>query len=190
MNEKDGEFAVKVARETIESWVKKREEFQPKKYPEIFNEKRGVFVTIHMYPENELRGCIGFPEPIFPLIKAIVKAGIESTQDPRFAPLEERELEKIIVEVSILTRPKLIPVKNPEAYLEEIEIGRDGLIIERGFSSGLLLPQVPLEWKWNVKTFIIQLCQKASLPSDAWLDPKTRIYKFQAEIFSEKKPKS
>jgi uncharacterized protein (TIGR00296 family) len=188
MDEKDGIFALKIARQTIELWVKSREKFRPEGYPKIFDEPRGVFVTIHTHPEKQLRGCIGFPEPGFPLIKALVEAAVASTHDPRFSPLQKEELDRIIVEVSVLTRPEPIKVKNSKEYPKKIKIGRDGLIVKRGYHSGLLLPQVATEHKLNKEDFLMHTCIKAGLPPDAWLEKDVEIFKFQSLIFSEKKP--
>lgn len=189
MNKKDGELAVKIARKTIDLWVKSREKFKPEGYPKIFNEPRGVFVTIHTHPEKQLRGCIGFPEPRFPLIKALMEAAIASAQDPRFHDLQEEELDKIILEVSVLTKPEPINVKNPKEYPKKIEIGKDGLIVKRGYHSGLLLPQVATEHNLNEEDFLIHTCIKAGLPPDAWLEKDVQIFKFQSLIFSEKEPR-
>ncbi len=186
----DGKKAVEIARKTIELWVNEKKRYEPKDYPKSFNEKSGVFVTIYTYPEKNLRGCIGFPEPVYPLIKALIDSAISATQDPRFEPLNKEELNKIIIEVSILTKPELIRVDNPKDYVKEIRIGRDGLIIRRGFFSGLLLPQVATEYGWNAEEFLSQTCVKAGLTPDVWLDDETKVYKFQSLIFSEDKPPS
>jgi len=183
-----GYFAVRIARKVIEKWVKGREKLKPKSYPEFFNKKMGVFTTIHAWPEKELRGCIGFPYPELRLIDALVSSAIEACNDPRFLPLRENELEHVVVEVSILTEPKLIDVENKMEYLKKIEIGKDGLIIKNGIFSGLLLPQVPVEFGWNVKQYLENLCEKAMLPRNAWLFTDTQIFKFQAFIFAEKEP--
>lgn len=188
MNLKTGEFLVKLARKTIELWVRERKELKPENYPKILGEKRGVFVTLHTYPERDLRGCIGYPYPEMPLIKAVVGSAISAAQDPRFFELSKDELDKIIIEVSVLTKPGIVKVKDSEEYLKKIKIGKDGLIIKNGFRSGLLLPQVPIEYDWNAKTFLENLCHKAGLPQDAWAYKGTEIYKFQSEIFAEKKP--
>lgn len=149
-----------------------------------FSEKLGVFVTIN--EKNELRGCIGFPEPIFPLYEAIVKAAKSAAfNDPRFSPLQLEELEQISFEISVLTKPKLIKVDSPIDYLKNIKIGEDGLIIENPFGSGLLLPQVFSREKCNPEKALEMTCMKAFLPTNAWQDPNSKIYKFQAEIFSE-----
>lgn len=190
MNKKDGEVAVKIVRQTIDLWVKSRERIKPEGYPKVFDEPRGAFVTIHTYPEKQLRGCIGFPEPRFPLIKALVEAAIASAHDPRFPDLKEDELDKIILEVSVLTKPELIKVNNPKNYPKKIRIGRDGLIVKKGFHSGLLLPQVATEHNLNEEDFLMHTCIKAGLPPDAWLDKGVEIFRFQSLIFSEKKPGS
>jgi uncharacterized protein (TIGR00296 family) len=92
------------------------------------------------------------------------------------------------VEVSVLTRPELIEVKSPDEYPKKIRIGRDGLIIESGFQSGLLLPQVPVEWKWDADEFLDNLCMKAGLAPGTWKEEGVRIYSFRSVIFSEESP--
>jgi len=79
-------------------------------------------------------------------------------------------------------------VPNPKEYCSKIKVGRDGLIVERSFCKGLLLPQVPVEWKWDEETFLCQCCMKAGLPPDSWLLDETKVYTFQAIIFEEKTP--
>jgi len=93
-----------------------------------------------------------------------------------------------VVEVSVLTPPELVRVSHPKDYPSQIRVGVDGIIVERGFYKGLLLPQVPVEWGWNSEEFLSQGCLKAGLPPDAWLVQGTRIYKFQAVIFEEEAP--
>jgi uncharacterized protein (TIGR00296 family) len=184
----EGKLAVKIAREAIECAVKNRA-VKDIKLPNIFKIKSGVFVTINTYPSKELRGCIGYPEPYFPLIDAIKDSANSATQDPRFPRLQEGELNHIVVEVSLLTPPALIKVKDPKDYIKEVVIGKDGLIAEKGQFRGLLLPQVPVEWKWKVDEFLSHTCMKAGLMPDAWLNKDIKIYKFSAEIFMETKPK-
>jgi len=162
----DGKLLIKLARESISSYW------------------QGVFVTL--YKNKQLRGCIGFPEPIFPLFEAIIKAARSAAfEDPRFPPLQKEELKHIKIEVSVLTVPALIKVKKPEDYLKKIKIGKDGLIIRSTLGSGLLLPQVATEYKWGVEEFLRHLCEKARLKQNAWKDKNNQIYKFQAQIFKE-----
>ena len=187
---KDGEKAVKLAREIVERYTRKEELPKLENYSGVFDEKRGVFVTINTYPTHNLRGCIGIPEPIMPLKNAIKEAAVSATHDPRFPPLKENELDNIVIEVTILTKPQLVKVNKPQEYLEKIKIGRDGLIAEQGFYRGLLLPQVPVEQGWDVEEFLSHTCWKAGLPFDAWFDENTKIYKFEGQIFTEVKPKN
>jgi len=117
-----------------------------------------------------------------------MESSVSVTRDPRFPPLSEKELDKIVVEVSVLTKPELITAGKPEDYLKIVRLGEDGLVIEKGFNHGLLLPQVPVEWKWDVEQYLANLCMKAGLPPDTWLESGVRIYRFQSEIFTEKSP--
>jgi uncharacterized protein len=95
----------------------------------------------------------------------------------------------VVVEVSLLTRPELVEVKKPKEVAKAIVIGRDGIIVAQGPARGLLLPQVPIEWGWSPEDFLSEGCMKAGLLPDAWLEDGTRIYTFQAEIFSEVEPR-
>ncbi len=179
---------MKFARKTIEMWVSNGKTPEIPKVPEMFNEKSGVFTTLHTYPDHELRGCIGLPFPDKPLIEAIRESAVSVTMDPRFPKLGQDELYKVIVEVSVLTKPEKIEVKSPYEYPERIRIGKDGLIIKNGMHAGLLLPQVPKEYGWNVRTFLEHLCMKAFLPPDAWKNRESEILRFRTEIFAEKEP--
>ncbi|MCX6707496.1 MAG: TIGR00296 family protein [Candidatus Woesearchaeota archaeon] len=175
--QEDGEKLVKLARVSIETMFTK-EKVDYSDY-DGFSEKQGVFVTLNK--DGELRGCIGFPEPTYALNRAVVEAARSAAfDDPRFPPVSKEEM---------LTVPKLVKVKDSEEYEDRIIIGKDGLIIRGTFGSGLLLPQVPVDYDWSVKEFLKNLCMKAGLPSDAWKDLKNRIYSFQAQIFEEKVPK-
>lgn len=189
----EGTYLVKLARRAITDYLKSRRPIPvPRDVKEKLKQKCGVFVTLNTLKDGneELRGCIGYPTPELPLVEATIDAAISvATRDPRFPPVEKDELEKIIVEVSVLTPPNLIKVKNPREYAGEVEIGRDGLIVEQGWYKGLLLPQVPVEWGWDCEEFLGHCCMKAGLPPEAWVLPETKIYKFQALIFKEKTPK-
>lgn len=187
----EGKFLVTLARKAVEEYLKTRQNIKvPEDTPQKLLQPCGVFVTINniKHEEKKLRGCIGYPYPSTPLTKAVIEAAINSaTQDPRFPPLSPTELETIVFEVSVLTPPQTVTVKKPREYPSKIEIGKDGLIVERGISKGLLLPQVPVEWKWDEEQFLCQCCIKAGLPADCWLLKNTKIYKFQAIIFEEEK---
>jgi uncharacterized protein (TIGR00296 family) len=188
MDRKQGEFAVKLARRAIEEWTRNGKRIDRPKCGKEFLVKSGVFTTLHTYPERDLRGCIGFPYPHLRLVDAIIESALEATQDPRFPELGKEELGKIIVELSILTQPERLAARKPEEYPQKIRIGRDGLMIKMGMHSGLLLPQVPVEYGWDATTFLEHLCNKAFLPGDAWLSKEAQLFSFRSEIFSEKKP--
>ena len=184
-----GRFLVKLAREAAENFVKYGIKIEPPvETPEELFEKRGVFVTIKTYPEKDLRGCIGYPEPIMPLVLATIDAAISAAvKDPRFLPVQPEEFDSLIFEVTVLTPPEPItvpPAERPKA----IKIGRDGLIVRCGYASGLLLPQVPVEWGWNEEEFLSHTCLKAGLPADCWLRPECQFYRFQGQIFTEVEP--
>ncbi len=188
----EGEFLIQTARKTINQYIKRGITIKPPSNTPIkLRQKAGIFVTLNTLSDgsSHLRGCIGYPEPIFPLIEATIESAINAAvKDPRFNPLREEEISHITIEVSILTPPELISNQETSNYVNIIRIGQDGLIIERGWNKGLLLPQVPIEWGWDVEEFLAQVCFKAGLPPDMWLVEGTKIYRFQAIIFQELDP--
>jgi uncharacterized protein (TIGR00296 family) len=186
----DGAFLIKLARETIEKLLHSGGAMSlPEDAPEKLKENAGVFVTLETYPEHDLRGCIGYPEPSLPLVEAACKAAVSAAvEDPRFPPLLEGELQNTIIEVTVLTPPELIEIKSPKDYLDNIEIGRDGLIVEKGFHRGLLLPQVPVDQNWSREDFLSHACIKAGLMGDCWLEGDTKVYKFSGMVFTEIEP--
>lgn len=157
--------------------------------PAVFREPRGVFVTLKRYPSGSLRGCIGFPLPVFPLGEAIPRAAVAAAvDDPRFPPVVAEELERITIEVSVLTVPERIRAGRPDDLPRSIEVGRDGLIVDGLGSSGLLLPQVAPEQGWTSEEFLDGACEKAGLPPRAWRDLRVTVKRFRAEIFAERGP--
>jgi uncharacterized protein (TIGR00296 family) len=193
LSQQEGEFLVHLARSTVKLYLEEDNRPQQPKYtsPKLF-EKCGVFVTISTVRggEKELRGCIGYPYPTSPLIEAVIDSAINAaTEDPRFPPMTPEELDHVVFEVSVLTPPELVQTDNPKDYVSKIKVGEDGLIIERGYRKGLLLPQVPLEWGWGEEEFLCQCCMKAGLPPDNWLTKDAKIYRFKAIIFEEEAPK-
>jgi hypothetical protein len=186
--DEDGALAVRLAREAAEAYIEGRP-MRPPPVPPTFDQKAGAFVTLNVHPSGELRGCIGYPEPFFPLKKAIVKGAEGATEDPRFPRLATEELDRVTVEVSLLTPPVLLEAKRPKDVLRQVRVGEDGLKIAQGPYRGILLPQVAVEWGWDAETFLSEASMKAGLLADAWLDPSTRIYTFQAEVFGETEPR-
>lgn len=179
----DKETLLKVARESIRAHLKNQTPASSQEASPALCEPRGVFVTLHR--QGRLRGCIGYLEPVKPLIAAVQEmATAAAFHDPRFPPVREEELADIDLEISVLSPMHRIFKE------EEVEIGKHGLYMERALARGLLLPQVATECKWDRRTFLEQTCRKAGLPPSAWKDPDTRIYVFTAEIFSEHSVKS
>jgi uncharacterized protein (TIGR00296 family) len=163
--------------------------FRDTDLPAVFAEPRGVFVTIRRHPTNALRGCIGFPSPVYPLRVAIPRAAwAAAVDDPRFPPVAAEEMAGVTLEVSILTVPTVV-ASEPRAGLPgQVVVGRDGLIVDRSGASGLLLPQVAVEYGWGPEEFLAQTCEKAGLPPDAWRRAGTTIRRFSAELFEEESP--
>ena len=193
LKDTEGKFLITLARNTVKTYLEKGETLKPPQdTPKKLFEKCGVFVTISTLRQNrkDLRGCIGYPYPTTPLVEAVIDAAINSaTQDPRFPSMTTDELEKVVFEISVLTPPEQVIVEKPEEYVSKIKVGQDGLIVEKGFYRGLLLPQVPVEWDWQEEEFLCQCCIKAGLPPDSWLTKGAKIYKFTAIIFEEETPK-
>jgi uncharacterized protein len=188
----EGKFLINLARNTVKQYLETgKVNKPPKETSQKLFEHCGVFVTINSVRQGkkELRGCIGYPYPTSPLVVAVIDSAINAaTEDPRFEPLSLNELGKVAFEVSVLTPPEPLIVKNPKEYLSKVKVGENGLIVERGPYKGLLLPQVPVEWGWCEEEFLCQCCVKAGLPPDTWLIKDAKVYKFKAIIFEEQTP--
>ena len=143
-------------------------------------EPGGAFVTIRI--GGQLRGCIGYIESPLPLAKVVAEVALKSArQDPRFPPLLPGELGEAALEVSVLS--PLQPVKDTG----DIRIGVHGLLLELGPHRGLLLPQVALEYGWDVGEFLENTCRKAGLREGAWKDPGSKLFMFTAEVCNEER---
>ncbi|MFX0067497.1 MAG: TIGR00296 family protein [Promethearchaeota archaeon] len=192
LNLAEGEYLIRLARKSIETYLRTGERLKaPEEAFEVLYEKRGVFVTLQRMLEGEkqLRGCIGFIVPQYSLIEATIRSAISAAvDDPRFPPVEFNELKKLVIEVSVLTPAQLAKVNNPREYPSSIKVGRDGLIAKLGWKTGVLLPQVAVEYGWDEEQFIKQTCIKAFLPQDAWKEDEFELYSFQSQIFEEKSP--
>jgi len=188
LSDSDGELLVKIARRAVTEFLSNGNRMKlESELEEKFSFNSGVFVTLNN-PDG-LRGCIGFPMPEKKLSRAIVEGAIAAaTEDPRFPSVKTNELNDIVFEVTVLTPPVEIDVSDPTEYLEKIKVGRDGLIIRHSFSSGLLLPQVPVEYGWNVEEFLQHTCEKAGLSRDTWKNEDVKIERFEGIIFKEETP--
>ena len=144
---------------------------------ELLREQRGAFVTLKI--DGRLRGCIGPVVGVVPLWRAVRDNAIAAAfEDPRFDPLQVEELPLTHIEISALT-----PLR--KATADEVTVGRDGILIERGAARGLLLPQVAVEYGWERETFLDHTCRKAGLEPGCWRHPDTVISVFSAEVFGE-----
>jgi uncharacterized protein len=144
----------------------------------VFGQKFGMFVTVTI--EGELRGCIGYIEGVKALRDAVKDMARQAAfHDPRFYPLTKEEYPAIDIEISVL-----YPVEAVNDFTQ-IQVGRDGLIMERGHNKGLLLPQVATEYGWSREEFMNQTCRKAGMESFCW-ENGAKVLKFEAEVFNEK----
>ena len=140
--------------------------------------KRGAFVTLKK--QGRLRGCIGYIKAYKPPWETVQEMAVAAAfTDPRFPSLRAEEIQQLTFEISVLSPLKRI------ADVNDIEVGKHGLYIIRGYNSGLLLPQVATEYKWDRETFLEETCHKAGLPPDAWKDKETEIYIFSADYFGD-----
>ena len=184
ISDEDGKILVKMARTIVTEYLTNNSKIVNKDFKEKFGFKAGVFVSIN--DKSGLRGCIGFPLAVKKLSDALTDAAISaSTEDPRFPSITQNELNSLVFEVTVLSDTEEISASTPDEIIQQIKIGRDGLIIEKGLQSGLLLPQVPVENNWNVEDFLNHTCHKAGLPNYSWKDKTTKISKFQGAIFRE-----
>lgn len=177
LNQDQQRFLLKLARQAIAHFLKTRENLKIKTADKVLKEKRGAFVTLRV--NEELRGCIGYVLPTKPLYETVIEVGtLAATQDFRFEPLNLEELDETKIEISVLSLPQ--PIEDPK----KIEVGKHGIIISKAFHKGLLLPQVPLEYNWDLETFLKHGCLKAGLDEDEW-KRGAKIEIFQAQVFSD-----
>lgn len=170
---------LKLARKTISEKLGSEEDIPFQEFKEeIFRNKCGAFVTLHI--KGNLRGCIGYIEGVKTIPETVTEMALSSAfKDPRFNPLTLSEYKNIDIEISILS-----PIEKVN-NIDEIVVGRDGLIISKGLNRGLLLPQVPVEQGWDKDTFLTHTCYKAGFPGDTWRKSEVVIEKFSAQVFSE-----
>ncbi len=193
LSDEHGVYLVRLARRALEYYFRTGRPLDPPEdAPEILRRPGAVFVTLETYyPDGrrELRGCIGITRPVYPLVEATIRSAYSSAfEDPRFPPLHEYELDQITVEVSVLSAYEYLG-DTPRERLNNVLIGRDGLVVERGAAAGLLLPSVPVDYLWDRATFLAETCVKAGLWPDCWLDRETRVYRYRARVWREREPR-
>lgn len=190
----DGVFLVKLARKAVEERLLKGIEIKPPEdLPEIFLRPGMTFTTIEtLHPTGKatLRGCIGFLAPVYSLVESTIKSALEAAfNDPRFPPLRPEELDSIIFEVTVLSEPEELIIRDRWLLPKLVKIGRHGLIVEKSWFKGTLLPVVPIEYCWDEETFLSETCIKAGLPPNCWLDPSVHIYTYEGRAFRERLPR-
>ena len=198
LSEKDRKLLLKLARESIINHFdgsfdgRTEDELSDEEYDisPVLKEFRGAFVTLKIGGGNDnhgdLRGCIGHIIPVMPLYRDVMVNAVNSAfHDTRFDSLGEDELGSVVIEISVLSAPKILSVKSFEDYLSKIRIGDDGVIIEMDGCSAVFLPQVPVEQGWDVREYLSELCHKAGPPLDAWMKSDAKVYTFQAEVFCD-----
>jgi uncharacterized protein len=177
LNSTQKTYLLGLAREVITTLLTSGKPVKPTTRDPILLAERGTFVTLKV--DGELRGCIGYPLPYKPLAEAVAEmAAAAATQDTRFEPLGADELPRLEIEISALTPPR------PVSDVSEIVVGKHGIIVSKGRYSGLLLPQVPLEYGWDLPTYLGHGCRKAGLPENEW-KKGAQIKIFEAQVFSE-----
>jgi len=181
-----GKKLCNLARNYIEAFFTGKKVKIPEDLRSILAYPKGVFVTLYNKNTHSLRGCIGYPIARYSLGRSLKDAALGAAfQDSRFSSLKREETRDIVVEVSILNELQKIKGTTSEEIKKEIQLGRDGLVIENPFGAGLLLPQVAIEYGWKVEEFLKNLCRKAELSDDAWMDNNSKLYKFQSVVFKE-----
>ena len=178
---KEKQELLSVARKSAETAVREHKQFIPAAASPALQQDRGAFVTINK--NGDLRGCLGYIAPREPLIQTVRDvAAFAASRDPRFPPITAAELGELQYEVSVLSPLRRV------LDVKEIQVGQHGLLLKKGKHEGVLLPQVPVEFGWDRKTFLEQAAKKAGLPSNGWKDDDTDIFLFTALVFGEGKP--
>jgi AmmeMemoRadiSam system protein A len=178
LTKEEKQTLLKIARSAIEAALAGKSFPSLQNKSEALNQNSGVFVTLRI--GEDLRGCIGYIEPYYPLAEAVQEAAVKAAmEDTRFAPMARPEFAEVTIEISVLS--SLSEVQD----IENIEIGKHGLVIEAGHKRGLLLPQVATEYNWDRKQFLEHTSLKAGLPPDAWKRKGTKLFSFTVEKFDE-----
>ena len=183
MTPEDGRALLKIARESVEEHILRMRMPAVRKIDPSMKRNAGVFVTLKIH--GDLRGCIGFVEPIYPLYIGVQKAAVyAATDDPRFPPVSEDEIGQLEYEVTVLSETEEISIGKDTDLNALIIRGVHGLEVSRGIRSGLLLPQVMEELDLSPLQFLDETCIKAGMKVGCWKDPETRIYRFMGKVFS------
>jgi len=178
LTQKEKATLLEIVKKTVSSKVNNKKIPKFTIESETLKEKRGAFVTIKK--SDHLRGCIGYIKAVKPLWETVQEMAIAAAfHDPRFPALKADELDDLSFEVSVLSPLKRIK------DVSEIEVGKNGLYMTRGYNSGLLLPQVAVEHNLDRESFLRETCHKAGIPPQAWQEKETEIYIFSADYFGD-----
>jgi AmmeMemoRadiSam system protein B/AmmeMemoRadiSam system protein A len=171
-----------LARKSVEYVVQEKYAYEPPANASAtLNQERGAFTTLKK--SGELRGCIGYTSAAKPLyITVRDTATLAAMRDPRFPPVTASELPSLEYEISVMSPLRRV------TDVQQIKVGQHGLLMKNGDSEGLLLPQVPVEQRWDRHTFLEQTCAKAGMRTSCWMDEDTDIFSFTAVVFGEHKP--
>lgn len=182
LSPEDEQYCLRLARRSLRHYFRTGRLLQVSgsEVPAALRKPHGCFVTLKK--RGRLRGCIGRIVGDRPLYLTIIEYAVHAAvDDPRFRPVSKNELDELDIEISVMTPLERV------TDVDDIQVGRDGLLIKMGFNQGLLLPQVATEFGWDRETFLVHTCRKAGLPDDAWKSPRAQIYRFSAQVFGEKK---
>jgi len=172
---------LEIARASINTYLQTGKKMELSETDPVLKQETGAFVTLNK--QGELRGCIGNLSASQPLYLTVKDMAVEAAvDDPRFPALTLSELKDLEIEISVLS-----PLKRVDSA-EKIELGKHGVLVRKGYQSGVFLPQVATETGWSKEEFLNNLCaHKAGLAPGAWKDKNTELYIFNAEVFSESK---
>ncbi|MGA8149835.1 MAG: AmmeMemoRadiSam system protein B [Terriglobales bacterium] len=184
LNGHDKNELLALARKSVEYAVREKKAYEPTaSASEVLNQERGAFVTLKK--SGELRGCVGYTSAVKPLYMTVRDtATLAALRDSRFQPVSASELPQIEYEISVLSPLRRV------LDIRQIKVGQHGLLMKNGAYEGLLLPQVPVEERWDRQRFLEETCAKAGMHSDCWKDENTDIFMFTAVVFGENKPQA
>jgi AmmeMemoRadiSam system protein A len=182
LNDREKNELLTLARKSVEHAVAEKEAFEPPANADnVLNQERGAFVTLR--ESGALRGCVGYTSAVKPLyITVRDTAALAALHDPRFQPVSPSELPRLEYEISVLSSLRRV------TDIQQIKVGKDGLLMKIGANEGLLLPQVPVEQKWDREKFLEETCVKAGVRPNCWKDENTDIFMFTSVVFGEQKP--
>ncbi len=187
----DGERLIKAARYSIELFLKspRFESRIIENHIKQYAEHRGVYILLYHYPTITMRGSSGFSRPVSQLNKLVVEAAIAAaTEDPKHVPVSEPELDECVIELYILSDPERVEKRDNRKITKLIKAGKDGVMIQYGFKSGVILPTIAARNGWKQEEMLDNACIEAGLPKDSWKRKEIELHRFTAKVFRESRP--